>query len=73
MANAKKDDAGQAEAQALADKHNEQGFIGVKVDPLPNSAHSLASGPDAPTVAEQTAEALRQRSDAVTADLNKGE
>jgi len=24
------------------------GYIGVKVDPYPNSAHSLESGPDAP-------------------------
>jgi hypothetical protein len=43
------DDGGQAEAQSLTDQANEQGFIGTKVDPLPNEAHSLESGPDAPT------------------------
>lgn len=37
------------------DKAQQQGFFGVKVDPLDNSAHSLESGPDAPTVAEQAA------------------
>lgn len=45
-------DAGQAEAQKTVDKAEEQGFLGRKVDPLPNSAHSLESGPDSPTVAE---------------------
>lgn len=55
----KKDDAGEAEAQKLADKAEEQGFIGIKVDPLPDSAHSLESGPDSPTAAEQDA-ALRK-------------
>ena len=49
----KADDNGQAEAQAIADEQTEQGFIGTKVDPLPNSAHSLESGPEAPTAAEQ--------------------
>lgn len=54
MAAAKKNaDAGQAEAQKLADEAEEKGFIGQKVDPLPNSEHSLESGPDAPPVHEQ--------------------
>jgi hypothetical protein len=37
----------------------DQGFIGVKVDPLPNSAYSLESGPDSPTILEQQ-EAVRK-------------
>jgi hypothetical protein len=49
---AKKDDLGQAEAQKKTEQAEEQGFIGTKVDPLPNSAHSLESGPDAPPVHE---------------------
>lgn len=41
--------------QPLLEQANEQGFLGDKVDPLPNEAHSLESGPDAPTAAEQRA------------------
>lgn len=48
-------DVGQAEVQKAVDQGQEQGYLGVKVDPLPNSAHSLESGPDAPTIAEQRA------------------
>lgn len=44
---------GTEQAQEVADRENEQGYRGVKVDPLPDSAHSLQSGPNAPTVAEQ--------------------
>jgi hypothetical protein len=55
----KKDDHGQAEVQKAVEAEQEQGFRGAKVDPLPNSAHSLESGPDAPTVVEQ-AEAARK-------------
>ncbi len=45
-----KKDAGQREVQKKVDKAEEKGFIGTKVDPLPDSAHSLESGPDAPPV-----------------------
>jgi len=37
-----KDDAGQADVE------REQGFRGVKVDPIPNEEYSLESGPDGP-------------------------
>jgi hypothetical protein len=37
-----------ADPQKVADKEQEQGFRGLKVDPLPNSAYSLESGPDSP-------------------------
>ena len=54
MATQKKgSDAGQAEVQKQVESDQEQGFHGTKVDPLPNSAHSLQSGPDAPTAREQ--------------------
>lgn len=46
---------GTEESQRVASREMEQGYSGVKVDPLPNSAHSLESGPDAPSVAEQVA------------------
>ena len=49
MASQKKEaDAGQAEVQKKVDKGEEQGFLGRKVDPRPNSDYSLESGPDAP-------------------------
>lgn len=61
MAAAKKpSDAGQAEVQKAVESDQEQGFHGVKVDPLPNSSHSLESGPDAPTAREQL-EALKKK------------
>lgn len=61
MATAKKSaDAGQAEVQKNVDEEQEQGFRGAEVDPLPNSAYSLESGPDSPTAAEQR-EALKKR------------
>lgn len=60
MAAAKKDPAGTAEVQKKIDKEQEQGFRGREVDPLPNSAHSIASGPEAPTAAEQRA-ALKEK------------
>lgn len=40
---------------ALIKATEEDGFLGTKVDPLPNSEHSLESGPDAPSAAEQAA------------------
>lgn len=52
MAEKKPADAGQAEVQKMVDEAEEQGFLGQKVDPFPNSAHSLESGPDSPTIAE---------------------
>jgi len=67
MATKPKDDAGQAEAQKIADTAEAQGFIGTKADPRPNSDYSLESGPDSPSPLEQyidradrRAERLRQ-------------
>lgn len=44
----KTDDAGAEEVQKAVDEEQEQGFVGEKVDPRPNSDHSLESGPDSP-------------------------
>lgn len=51
---AKKDDLGQSEAQKNVEQAEDKGYLGNKVDPLPNSAYSLESGPDAPPVHETT-------------------
>jgi len=42
-------DAGQAEVQAKVDEETEKGYRGVKVDPLPNLAYSIQTGPDSPS------------------------
>lgn len=46
------------------DKANDQGFIGTKVDPLPNEAYSLETGPDSPTIGEQQAAVKKGDADA---------
>lgn len=46
-------DAGHDELQKSMDEINEQGFMGTKVDPLPNERYALTSGPDSPTIDEQ--------------------
>lgn len=43
-----KDDAGVHDVEKQADVEREQGFRGVKVDPIPNEEYSLESGPDGP-------------------------
>lgn len=45
-------DAGQAQVQAKVDEETEKGYRGVKVDPLPNDAYSIKTGPDSPTLAD---------------------
>lgn len=47
----KQDKAASAAAGDVAEKiaaEQEQGFLGVKVDPEPNSAYTLESGPSSP-------------------------
>lgn len=63
LAEADKASSEDAVAEAL-----EQGFFGAKVDPLPNSAHSLESGPDSPGVLEAAEAANAAR----TASLRQG-
>ena len=36
-------------------KANDQGFIGQKVDPRPNEAYTLETGPDSPPAVEDDA------------------
>lgn len=46
------------EAQKATDRAEEQGFLGTKVDPRPNSDYSLESGPDSPSAREQRRDQL---------------
>lgn len=52
QSSSKKGDFGQSQVQSAFDEAQKKGYFGTKVDPLPNSDHSLESGPEAPTVAE---------------------
>lgn len=45
----------QAEAEKVANAELEQGYVGDKVDPRPNSDYSLESGPDSPGAVEAAA------------------
>lgn len=45
-------DAAKGDVQKQVDEEQEQGFLGTKVDPRPNSAYSLESGPDSPSAVE---------------------
>lgn len=51
-----KDDAPEVDDKLVGDSEArnaeelDKGFVGDKVDPLPNSDHSLESGPEAPPV-----------------------
>lgn len=40
------------DVQAQVDKELEQGFVGTKVDPTPNEAYTLTTGPDSPRSVE---------------------
>lgn len=46
---------------------NAQGFVGQKVDPVPNEEYSLESGPDSPTTTGNRTERV------TTEDLNERE
>lgn len=53
-----KKDAGQAEVQKTMDKAEDQGFLGVEVDPTPNENYSVAgvtSGAPTPETDEKSA------------------
>lgn len=43
----------EVESTKLAQSAEELGYIGTKVDPRPNSEHSLESGPDGPSIVDQ--------------------
>lgn len=53
--------AAKGDVQAKADKETEQGFVGTKVDPRPNSAYSLESGPDSPSAVGDDRTGIAQR------------
>lgn len=60
---ASKNDAGQAEVQAKVDQENEQGFVGVKVDPTPNENYTVAgvtAGKPTPETDPKQAAAVRE-------------
>jgi hypothetical protein len=61
---AKADDAGQAQVQAKVDVETDQGYRGVKVDPLPNLAYSIQTGPDSPTGLDDAARFAQHSADA---------
>jgi hypothetical protein len=63
----KEADAGQAEVQKAVDDGQQKGYIGVQSDAFPNEAHSLKTGPDAPSVLEQNAAAAEAQFEAVKA------
>lgn len=48
----KKDEAGADQVQATVDKEEDQGFRGVKVDPVPNEEYTLTTGPSSPSYFE---------------------
>lgn len=41
--------AGAEQVQQRVDEETARGYIGTKVDPLPDEAYTLATGPDSPT------------------------
>ena len=62
---AQKGDAGAAEVQQRVDKENEQGFVGVEVDPTPNENYTvegvISDAPTPETDADAAAEARKAR------------
>jgi hypothetical protein len=56
--------------QDAVDQAEEQGFLGQKTDPRPNSAYSLESGPDSPSAAEATLDGLRAQTETLEATLS---
>lgn len=53
--------AAKGDVQKQVDKEQELGYLGTKVDPLPNSAYSLESGPDSPPAVPDNHSAVAQR------------
>jgi hypothetical protein len=58
-----KSDSGEAEVQAKVDKENEQGYVGVRVDPTPLENYTLAgvtAGKPTPETDADAAEKARK-------------
>lgn len=50
------------DVQKKVDAEQEQGFLGTKADPRPNSDYSLESGPDSPSAVEDDRTRVTQAS-----------
>lgn len=61
MATTKKTDADAAkgDVQEQVDEDEDKGYHGTKVDPRPNSAYSLESGPDSPSAFDDPKEGTK--------------
>lgn len=57
---AKGADEGQAQVDKAVAKEVEQGYHGVRVDPIPNEAYTLTTGPDSPPHVEDDATRVGQ-------------
>ncbi len=53
---------GNAEVAKRMEKELEQGYVGTTFDEYPNSAYSLASGPDAPPLVPDNKSRVEQHS-----------
>lgn len=56
--------AAKGDVQEKADKETDQGFVGTKVDPVPNEAYTLTTGPDSPSASDARRAALHAELDA---------
>ncbi len=54
-------DAAKGDVDKQVEKAEDLGYIGTKVDPLPNSAYSQESGPDSPPAVPDDRTAVAQR------------
>lgn len=74
MAKKKADDAGQAEVQQIVDRQNEQGVVGVKVDPTPDAAYTVGgviAGAPTPETDPQAAAAAEQAAGLTTEEATR--
>jgi hypothetical protein len=62
--------AGNAEVQKQADEDNAKGYRGQTFDPHPNSAYSIATGPDSPPLVENN-QTRFQQPDATTPPVDR--
>lgn len=52
--------AAKGDAQKQVDDEQSKGYVGVKVDPRPNSAYSMESGPDSPPAVDDDVSRIDQ-------------
>lgn len=58
-------DVGQKQVQQTADREQEQGYVGVKVDLIDNAEYTLTTGPDSPRFVEDDRTRIEQHSSIV--------